>query len=217
MSLSQLARSICESPTLKLNETAALLRDKGEPVIHLGGGEPKSKTPIDAIVSCASLLQTGDVKYTPADGILSLKKAIIRYTEEHYSRMVAPENVIVSSGAKQSIMVLLHAILDPKEEVVYPAPYWVSYPEMVKIAGGVPIPVTARDGSFEPTVDEMAEAVGPYTKAVILNSPNNPSGVVYSDEFVAGVVEMCEKRNLYLIMDDTYNRLIFDGRTPTNC
>ena len=77
--------------------------------------------------------------------------------------------------------------------------------------------MTARDGSFQPTVEEIAEAVGPYTKAIILNSPNNPSGVVYSDEFVAGVVELCEKRNLYLIMDDTYNRLIFDGRTPTNC
>jgi len=217
MSLSQLARSICESPTLKLNETAALLRDKGEPVIHLGGGEPKSKAPIDAIVSCCSLLQTGDVKYTPADGIPSLKKAIIRYTEEHYDRLVAPENVIASSGAKQSLMVLLHAILDPKEEVIFPAPYWVSYPEMVKLAGGVPIPVTARDGGFEPTVEEMAEAVGAYTKAIVLNSPNNPSGVVYSDGFIAGVVELCEKRNLYLVMDDTYNRLIFDGRTPTNC
>jgi aspartate aminotransferase len=88
---------------------------------------------------------------------------------------------------------------------------------MIKIAGGVPIPVTARGGGFEPTVEEMAEAVGPYTKAVILNSPNNPSGIVYSDEFIAGVVELCEKRNLYLIMDDTYNRLIFDGRAPSNC
>jgi aspartate aminotransferase len=217
MSLSQLARSINESPTLKLNETAALLKDKGEPVIHLGGGEPKSKAPIDAIVSCTALLRTGDVKYTPADGIPALKKAIIRYTEEHYDRLVPPENVIASSGAKQSLMVLLHAILDPQEEVVYPAPYWVSYPEMVKIAGGAPIAVTAADGGFQPTVDEMAQAMGPYTKAVILNSPNNPSGVVYSDEFVAGVMELCERRNLYLIMDDTYNRLIFDGRTPTNC
>jgi len=217
VSLSQLARSICESPTLKLNETAVLLREKGEPVIHLGGGEPKSKTPIDAIVSCTSLLRTGDVKYTPADGIPSLKKAIIRYTEEHYGRLVSPENVIVSSGAKQSLMVLLHAILDPKEEVIFPVPFWVSYPEMVKLAGGVPVPVAARDGGFEPTVEEMAEAVGPYTKAIILNSPNNPSGAVYSEEFVAGVVELCEKRSLYLIMDDTYNRLIFDGRVPTNC
>jgi len=217
MSLSQLARSICESPTLKLNEIAALLRDKGEPVIHLGGGEPKSKTPIDAIMSCSSMLQTGDVKYAPPDGIPALKKAIIRYTEEHYGRIVSPENVIASNGAKQAIMVALHAILDPKEEVIFPVPYWVSYPEMVKLAGGVPVPVTARDGSFEPTVDEIAEAIGSYTKAVIINSPNNPSGVVYSEKFVAGVVEQCEKRGLYLIMDDTYNRLLFDGRTPTNC
>ena len=139
MSLSQLARSISESPTLRLNETAALLKDRGEPVIHLGGGEPKSKAPIDAIVSCTALLRTGDVKYTPADGIPSLKKAIIRYTEEHYDRLVVPENVIASSGAKQSLMVLLHAILDPQEEVIFPAPFWVSYPEMVKIAGGVPV------------------------------------------------------------------------------
>jgi len=217
MSLSQLARSICESPTLKLNEIAALLRDKGEPVIHLGGGEPKSKTPIDAIVSCSSMLRTGDVKYAPPDGIPALKKAIIRYTEEQYGRVASPENVIASSGAKQAIMVALHAILDPKEEVIFPVPYWVSYPEMVKLAGGVPVPVTARDGSFEPAVEEIAEAVGPYTKAVIINSPNNPSGVVYSQEFVAGVVELCEKRSLYLIMDDTYNRLLFDGRKPTNC
>src|SRR5579872_7178239 len=216
MSLSQLARSINESPTLKLNETAALLREKGEPVIHLGGGEPKSKAPIDAIINCTALLNTGDVKYTPADGIPALKKAIIRYTDEHYGRIVSPENVIASSGAKQSIMVLLHAILDPHEEVIFPVPYWVSYPEMIKLAGGAPIPVSARDGSFQPTVEEMAEAMGPYTKAVILNSPNNPSGVIYSDDFIAGMVDLCEQRSIYLIMDDTYNRLIFDGRAPGN-
>jgi aspartate aminotransferase len=194
-----------------------LLREKGEPVIHLGGGEPKSKTPLDAVVSCSSMLHTGDIKYAPPDGIPALKKAIIRYTEEHYARIPAAENVIASSGAKQAIMVALHAILDPKEEVIFPVPYWVSYPEMVKLAGGVPVPVMARDGGFQPTVTEMADAVGQYTKAVILNSPNNPSGAVYSEEFIAGVVELCEKRGLYLIMDDTYNRLLFDGRTPTNC
>jgi aspartate aminotransferase len=113
-------------------------------------------------------------------------------------------------------MVLLHAILDPKEEVIFPVPYWVSYPEMVKLAGGVPVPVAARSGGFEPTVEEIAENVGTNTKAIIINSPNNPSGAVYSDEFVAGVVELCEKRDLYLIMDDTYNRLIFENRKPTN-
>ena len=152
MSLSQLARSIRESATLKLNETAARLRDKGEPIIHLGGGEPKSKAPTDAVINCAALLNTGEIRYTAPDGIPALKKAVIRYTEEHYRKTIVADNVIVSGGAKQALMVLLHAILDPKEEVIFPAPYWVSYPEMVKLAGGVPVPVTAEDGSFSPTV-----------------------------------------------------------------
>jgi aspartate aminotransferase len=212
MSLSQLARSIRESATLKLNETAALLRDKGEPVIHLGGGEPKSKSPMDAVINCAALLNTGEIRYTPPDGIPALKKAIIRYTEEHYNKLVSAGNVIASGGAKQALMVLLHAILDPKEEVIFPAPYWVSYPEMVKLAGGIPVPVTAEDGSFCPTVNEIVAACGSYTKAIILNSPNNPSGAVYSSDFVQEMVEFCEKRSIYLIMDDIYNRLVFDGK-----
>jgi aspartate aminotransferase len=217
MSLSQLAYAIKESPTLKLNETAALLRDKGEPVIHLGGGEPKSKTPIDAILQCTSLLNTGEIRYTPADGIPALKKAVIRYTEEHYKRLVAPENIVISSGAKQSIMVALQAILNPNDEVVFPVPYWVSYPEMVRLAGGVPVPVAASDGSFRPSIADVEQVLGPYTRAVILNSPNNPSGAVYSREFIADMVALCEQRGLWLIMDDTYNRLVFDGRQPDNC
>lgn len=216
MSISQLARSIAESPTLKLNETAALLRDKGEPVIHLGGGEPKSRAPVDAIINCTAVLNTGEVRYTPPDGIPALKKAILRYTEENYNKCMGPSNVIASNGAKQALMVALYTILEPKDEVIFPAPYWVSYPEMVKLAGGVPVPVTPEDGSFQPRIDEIAEAIGPYTKAIILNSPNNPSGVMYSETFIAGVVELCEKKNIFLLMDDTYNRLIFDGRTPTN-
>src|SRR5450759_4382214 len=175
MSISQLARSIKESATLKLNETAAILRDKGEPVIHLGGGEPKGRAPIDAITTASSMMVTGEVRYSPADGIPSLKKAIIRYTEENYNRVVTPSNVIASSGAKQSIMVALQTIVEPKEEVVFAAPYWVSYPEMVKLAGGVPVVVTPEDGSFQPTVAEFAAMVGSYTKAIIINSPNNPS------------------------------------------
>ena len=217
MSLSQLARSICESPTLKLNETAALLREKGEPVIHLGGGEPKSKAPIDAVINCTALLNTGEVRYTSPDGIPSLKKAIVRYTEEHYHKLVSADNVLVSGGAKQALMVLLLAILDPKEEVIFPAPYWVSYPEMVKLAGGVPVVVTAEDGTFCPTVREITEAVGSYTKAIILNSPNNPSGTMYSRDFIAEMVEFCEKKSIYLIMDDIYNRLVFDGKSAPLC
>jgi len=217
MSLSQLARSINQSPTLKLNETAALLREKGEPVIHLGGGEPKSKAPIDAIINCTSLLNTGEVRYTAPDGIPALKKAVIRYTEEHYHKQVTADNVLVSGGAKQALMVLLHAILDPKEEVIFPAPYWVSYPEMVKLAGGVPVVVTAEDGTFYPSVKEITDAVGSYTKAIVLNSPNNPSGAMYTREFIAEMVEFCDKKSLYLIMDDIYNRLVFDGKSAPIC
>jgi aspartate aminotransferase len=214
--VSQLARQVKASATLKLNETAARLREKGEPVIHLGGGEPKSKAPLDAVLSCATQLNTGEVRYAPADGLPALKKAILRYTEEHYGRMLAPQNVIVSSGAKQSIMTLLYAILEPKDEVVYPAPFWVSYPEMVKLAGGVPVAVTPEDGSFVPTVPDIADKVGSYTKAIVLNSPNNPSGVMYPADFIAEMVEFCEKRNLWLVMDDLYNRLVFDGKKAPN-
>ena len=217
MSLSQLARTIKESVTLKLNETAALLREKGEPVIHLGGGEPKSKVPIDAVINCAAVLNTGEIRYTPPDGIPALKKAIIRYTEERYRKIISADNVIVSGGAKQAIMVLLHAILDPKDEVIFPAPYWVSYPEMVKLAGGVPVVITPEDGTFHPNVKEIADAVGSYTKAIIINSPNNPSGAMFSKDFIAEIVEFCEKKSLYLIMDDIYNRLVFDGKSAPVC
>jgi aspartate aminotransferase len=210
MSLSQLARTLRESATLKLNETAALLREKGEPVIHLGGGEPKSKAPLDAIINCTSLLNTGEVRYTAPDGIPALKKAIVRYTEDHYKKIVHAENILASGGAKQAIMVFLHAVLDPKEEVVFPAPYWVSYPEMVKLAGGVPVIVKAEDGTFFPTVREIAACVGSYTKAIILNSPNNPSGIMYPKDFIQEMVEFCEKKGIYLVMDDIYNRLTFD-------
>ena len=216
MSVSQLARSIKASPTLRLNETAAKLREKGEPVIHLGGGEPKTKAPLDAVLNCSTQLNTGEVRYAPADGLLGLKKAILRYTDENYGRLLAPQNVIVSSGAKQSIMTLLYAILEPKDEVIYPAPYWVSYPEMVKLAGGVGVAVTPEDGSFLPTVPDIADKVGSYTKAIILNSPNNPSGIMYPADFVTEMVEFCEKKDLWLVMDDLYNRLVFDGQKAPN-
>ena len=130
MSISQLARSIAESPTLSLNEQARVLREKGEAVIHLGAGEPKNRAPINAILNSAAKLTTGDIKYTPTDGIPSLKKAIIRYTEENYDRIPAPENIIVSGGAKQSLYNLLYTLLNPQDEVIVLAPYWVSYPEM---------------------------------------------------------------------------------------
>jgi aspartate aminotransferase len=217
MSVSQLAKSIVESPTLKLNEEARLLREKGEAVVHLGAGEPKNKAPMSAILSSAAKLNTGDIKYTPTDGIPSLKKAIISYTEENYDRIVAPENIIVSAGAKQSVYNILYSIINPQDEVIILAPYWVSYPEMVRMVYGVPVIVTPEDGSFYPRIEEVMKAVSSYTKAIIINSPNNPSGVVYSEEFIAAIVQYCESKGIYIIMDDIYHKLVFDGKTVPIC
>lgn len=211
MSISILAKSIAESPTIRLNEEARLLRERGEAVIHLGIGEPKNRAPMTALLSAAAKLNTGDIKYTPTDGIPSLKKAIVRYTEENYDKIVAPENVIVSAGAKQAIYNILYTLLNPQDEVLILAPYWVSYPEMVKMVYGIPVIVTPEDGSFHPRMEDILKAVTPSTRAIIVNSPNNPSGVVFSDEFIAQIVEFCEKKNVYLIMDDIYHKLVFDG------
>jgi aspartate aminotransferase len=217
MSLSSLARSIAESPTLRLNEEAQLRRERGEPVIHLGIGEPKNRAPIGALVSAAAKLSTGDIKYSPTDGIPSLKKAIIDHTEENYGRLVEPENVIVSAGAKQSIFNALYSIINPQDEVIILAPYWVSYPEMVRMVYGIPVIVTPEDGGFHPRMSDITETVTSSTKAIIVNSPNNPSGLVFSGDFVRDIVEFCEKKSIYLIMDDIYQKLVFDGRKAVSC
>ncbi len=212
MSISQLARSIVESPTLRLNEEARLLREKGEPVIHLGIGEPKNRAPVAAILGSAAKLNTGDVKYAPTDGLPSLKKAILRYTEENYDRILAPENVIVSEGAKQSLFNILFTLCNPQDEVIVLAPYWVSYPEIIRMVQAVPVVVTPEDGSFVPSFEEIERAVGGNTKAIIVNSPNNPSGAVFPEELIGRLVDLCERKGIWLISDDIYHKLVFDGR-----
>jgi aspartate aminotransferase len=211
MSISRIASTIHASPTLALNAKASVLRDQGIPVIHLGGGEPKSKAPADAIQAGAALINTGEVRYTAADGTPALKKAIVRYTEEHYRRAVAAANVMASAGAKQAIMVALQTALDPGDEVIFPAPYWVSYPDMVSLCGAVGVPVLPKEG-FNPRIEDIETRVGARTKVIIINSPNNPSGAMYSEEFISDIVQFCEKRDIYLIMDDIYHRLVFDGK-----
>lgn len=210
MSISLQARNIAPSPTFALSEKARLLREKGEPVINLGIGEPKNKTPITAILSSVAKLREGDVKYTRVDGIPSLKKAIIRYTEENYGRVVAPENIIVTAGAKQSLFNILYTLLNPQDEVILLAPYWVSYPEMVKMCYANPVTVIPEDGTFYHRIEEIERVVSSYTKAIIINSPNNPSGAMYPAEFIAEIVDLCESKGIYLIMDDIYHKLVFE-------
>ena len=210
MRLSKLATEIAESPTLALNEEARQLRERGEAIIHLGIGEPKNKTPIAAILASAAKLTSGEVKYAPTDGTPSLKKAVIRYTEENYNRLVAPENVIVTNGAKQSLFNILYSVLNPQDEVIVLAPYWVSYPEMVKMCYGKPVIVTPEDGTFTPRFEDIEKAVTSYTRAIIVNSPNNPSGAVYPSELIGKIVDLCERKSIFMICDDIYHKLVFD-------
>jgi aspartate aminotransferase len=217
MSISQLAREIAESPTLKLNEEAQDLRDRGEAVIHLGAGEPKTKIPFEAMLSTAAQLATAEVRYTPTEGIGSLRKAILRYMEENYNKVLGKDNVIVSNGAKQAISAVLTTIINPLDEVIIVAPYWVSYPEMVKMVYAKPVIVRPGDGRFQPELDDVTDMVSSYTKAIIINSPNNPSGAVYSADFIGGLVEFCEKKGIYLIMDDIYHKLVSPPAQWTPC
>jgi aspartate aminotransferase len=215
MEISKLAASIAESPTVKLNAEAMKLRSQGEAVVHLGVGEPKNKAPVASISSAVELLKKGELKYAPTDGMPSLKKAIVRYMEKNYGRSIDSSNVIVSDGAKHSLFNLLYTLINPGDEVIILAPYWVSYPEMVKMVNGVPVIVTPSDGGFSPSVQDVEKALTPNTRMIIVNSPNNPSGAVIPDKFIGWAVELCEKRNIYLVMDDIYHKLVFDGKKIT--
>jgi aspartate aminotransferase len=210
MKLSTLACDIAESPTFALNEEARLLKERGEAVINLGIGEPKNKTPIAAVLSSAAKLTSGEVKYTPPDGLPSMKKAVIRYTEENYNRLVSPENVIITNGAKQSLFNILYSVLNPQDEVIIIAPYWVSYTEMIRMCMGVPVIVTPEDGTFTPNYAEIERAVTSSTRAIIVNSPNNPSGAIYPPELIEKIVNLCEKKGIFMICDDIYHKLVFD-------
>ncbi|HOX22723.1 MAG TPA: pyridoxal phosphate-dependent aminotransferase [Elusimicrobiales bacterium] len=217
MHISALSQRISDSKTLQLNDKAGRLKEEGQPVIHLGGGEPQSPMPGAALEASLKKINSGKVKYTPVGGTKAMKKAVLAYTERQYGRLFKPENVLVSSGAKQALYNFLLAAVDPGDEVVFPAPYWVSYPDMVRLAGGTPVIVRPQDGRFEPRFEELKAAVTPKTRAIILNSPNNPSGEVYSEQLVAETARFCEKQGIYLVMDDIYHQLVFDGLKSPAC
>lgn len=213
--LSKLAGLIGDSPTLKINARARALKAAGQPVIHLGGGEPTYPAPLSAVKAIIAQAESRKIKYSPSSGTPALKEAVLNYTKQFYGRSYEPSQVLISAGAKQALFNFLLAAVDAGDEVVFPAPYWVSYPEMIKMAGGKPVAVLpARD--LQVTAQELLAAVTPKTKAILLNSPCNPSGQIYSEEFIKTVVEFAEQKNIFLVMDDIYHQLVFDGNTVPN-
>ncbi|WP_424244459.1 aspartate aminotransferase [Elusimicrobium posterum] len=210
MKLSNLSAIVGDSPTLKINAQANALKKQGLPIIHLGGGEPEYPAPKSAIDAIIAKAQTGKIKYSPTSGTPELKNAVIKYTKENYGKEVDASNIIISSGAKQVLYNFLLAAVNPGDEVLYPAPYWVSYPEMVTMVGAVPVSAKPATG-LKVTLEELISKVTPKTKAILLNSPNNPSGSVFDEAFVKGLVEFAEAKGIFLVMDDIYHKLVFDG------
>ena len=218
ISLSKLSAAIGDSPTLKINAKARALKAAGQPVIHLGGGEPTYPAPQAAVEAIIRKAQSRKIKYTPSSGTPEMKAAVLRYTQQHYGRTYEPANVIISAGAKQALFNFLLAAVDPGDEVIFPAPYWVSYPEMVRLAGGKPVAVRGEGRSLQVSAQAILQAVTPKTKAILLNSPCNPSGQIYGEDFIRQIVQYAEQNNIFLVMDDIYHQLVFDGqKTPNPC
>jgi len=207
--LSQHIQTIKSSPTLSLNETANKLRADGAPVINLAIGEPLNDCPQEAAARARDKLESRQIKYSPTSGNKDLKEAIQNYTEEYYGRNPALSNITVTVGAKQALFNLLQVLLDPQDEVILFQPYWVSYPEMVKLARGKPVLVDT-DENFFPEMENVLSSITGKTKVIILNSPNNPTGAVYPTELIAALVDLCETKNIFLVLDDIYHQLVFE-------
>ncbi|MFH1837362.1 MAG: pyridoxal phosphate-dependent aminotransferase [Candidatus Omnitrophota bacterium] len=211
MKLSKKISGIKPSETLAITSKAKAMVAAGEDVVILAAGEPDFDTP--EIVKNAGIeaIKKGQTKYTPASGTLSLKKAICRKLKEDNNLEYEPKNIIVSNGAKHSIYNILQVICSDGDEVLIVPPYWLSYPEMVKLAGGVPVFLPMNE-DYKTTPDDIRKAITSRTKAIIINSPSNPTGVVYEEEELKKIADICVEKNILIISDEIYEKIIFDGK-----
>jgi aspartate aminotransferase len=207
---------VSPSPTLAIDAKTKALQAAGEDVCNFAAGEPDFDTPEHIKEAAIVALRAGKTKYAPTPGIPELRKAIVdRYAAE-YGFSAAPEQVIVSPGGKFNCYLGVLAVCSPGDEVIVPAPYWVSYPEMVKLAGATPKFVLADDRTgFRLTPAMLEAAITPKTKLVILNSPSNPTGAVYSRGELEALVAVAVKHNLYILSDEMYEHLVYDNARPT--
>ena len=209
--LSDRIQSIKPSPTLAVTAKAAELKAAGEDIIALGAGEPDFATPQHIKEAAIQAINAGFTHYTAVDGILELKQAIIAKLKRDNQLEYKPDQILVSCGAKHSIFNLMQATLNPGDEVVIPAPYWVSYPDMAILCGAKPVIINAGiEQQFKITADQLAKAITPKTKMVILNSPSNPTGVAYSkDELAALGKTLVKHPNIIVMSDDIYEHILW--------
>ena len=213
MKFSQKIMSVEPSATLAITSKAKSLLASGEDVVILAAGEPDFDTPEEIKEAAIKAVKEGKTKYTPASGTLSLKEAICRKLKEDNGLEYKPANIIVSNGAKHTIYNVLQAICNSGDEVVVIHPFWLSYPEMVKLAGGEPrVLKTDIANGYRATAQDIEKTITDKTKAVIINSPSNPAGVVYSEEELKEIAEVCTEKNIIMISDEIYEKIIFDGK-----
>lgn len=211
MKLANRVSALTPSATLEITAKAKELKEAGHDVIGLGAGEPDFNTPHHIIDAAFKAMEEGQTKYTAAGGLPVLKKAIINKFQHDQGLTYEPSEIIVCSGAKHALYTLFQAILDEGDEVIIPTPYWVSYPEQVKLAEGVPVYVEGLENNeFKITPEQLKAAITEKTKAVIINSPSNPTGMLYSEEELIALGDICEKYDLLIISDEIYEKLIYD-------
>lgn len=213
--LSERARRVAPSLTLEITAKAKKMRAEGKPVVSFGAGEPDFNTPAYIVNAAKHALDIGFTKYTPASGTDSLKKAIAEKLKKDNELEYAPSDIVVSNGAKHSLYNAFAAIIDAGDEVIIPAPYWLTYPELVKLCDGVPVFVpTKAENGFKLTADELKKAICKKTKALVLNNPCNPSGAVYSESEIKALAAVLENTDIYVISDEIYEKLVYEGGAP---
>ncbi len=213
MMLADRLKALVPSPTLGVQARAQSMRARGLDIISFGAGEPDFDTPERIKEAAIRALRRGQTKYTEAVGILELREAVCRKLKRDNGLDYEPGDVLISCGAKHTLYNLAVALLNPAEEVLIPAPYWVSYPEQVKLVGAVPVPVPTEEAhGFQVDPSRLSAAITPRTRAVILNSPNNPTGAVLSSSALRAVAELAVTRDLLLVSDECYEALTYEGR-----
>lgn len=210
--VSKIAEGVHASTTLAVDSLAKQMKEDGYDVIRFGTGEPDFDTPDNINMAAIAAICDGKTKYTPAAGIPALRKAIAKQLQDDCGLSYDYTQIVVASGAKHSVYIALAAITNPGDEIIIPAPFWVSYYEMVKMTGGVPVIVTAGEESgFKVTASQIEAAITDKTKCLMLNNPSNPTGMIYSNDELKSIAEVCVKHDLYILADEIYYKLIYDG------
>lgn len=212
MSISKKVKEIAPSLTLEITAKAKKMKAEGISVIGFGAGEPDFNTPEFIIDSAKKALDIGFTKYTPAAGMVELKNAVCEKFKKDNGLVYEPAQIVISSGAKSSLYHAICAIVDEGDEVVLPSPFWLTYPELIKLAGGTCVYVEAKkENGYKMTAEQFESVITDKTKCLILNTPNNPTGAVYTEEEIRAIAKVCEAHGVYVISDEIYEKLVYAG------